>query len=133
MEIVLDILSHSCSRRSQIVCYKSAIEYPLQSTYILLYFLTHLFSGLALQDLTFVDENPDKLNNLINFNKHKLIYQIISDTLKAQKATDYDTILPMEDVKHFIEGLSLICLSDKEIYEKSLQIEPRNASKADIK
>lgn len=65
---------------------------------------------------------------MINFHKYKLIYNVISDTLRA-KSSNYD--IPVDEgIRKFLDRLPNI--SDKEMYEKSLQREPRNAGLADI-
>lgn len=84
-----------------------------------------------MQDLTFTDENPDKVgNNLINFAKQRIMYNIISDILRFQDK-DYANLTEHEQLKKFIDTLPR--LSDKELYNLSLQHEPRNATRADIK
>jgi len=90
------------------------------------------YMGVTLQDLTFTDENPDKLGELINFEKQKLLYQIITDTLKSQNV-GYKDIEVNEDVQVFLHRLAALIITDKELHEKSLQIEPRNSQKSEIK
>ena len=82
-----------------------------------------------MQDLTFVDENADLVGNLINFHKQKLVYNIVSETLKSVKV-GYDAA-PNEEMAKFLEKLPN--LSEKELYDQSLLREPRNATRADIK
>jgi len=88
------------------------------------------YLGVALQDLTFVDENPDKIGELVNFNKMRLIYTYVSDTLKFQPVP-YADIQHNEDIQVFIEKLP--SLFEKDMYDKSLQLEPRNAARSEIK
>jgi hypothetical protein len=76
-----------------------------------------------------VDENPDKIGNLINFHKHKLVYNILSDNLKAVSVSP--DIQAVDEVGRFLDNLP--SLSEKELYEYSLLREPRNAARADIR
>jgi hypothetical protein len=76
-----------------------------------------------------VDENADLVENLINFHKQKLVYNIVTDTLKSVKV-GYD-VVPSDDLSKFLEKLP--ALTEKELYEQSLLREPRNATRADIK
>ncbi len=41
--------------------------------------------GVYLTDLTFIDENPNNLEGLINFMKRKLIYNVISKIQQYQQ------------------------------------------------
>lgn len=61
---------------------------------------------VALQDLTFVDENPDTFNLMINFDKQRMVYGIISDALRFQNSESFNIEYPhMEEVATFIERL----------------------------
>jgi hypothetical protein len=73
------------------------------------------------------------LGELINFNKLQMIYRSVTDTLHAQHNQKMQEIPFQEEINQFLSRLSLLGLTEKEIYERSLQIEPRNATKADIK
>ncbi|EGC29698.1 Ras guanine nucleotide exchange factor [Dictyostelium purpureum] len=43
------------------------------------------FLGIHLRDLAFVDEsNPDRINNLINLNKRRIIWKVITNTMRYQ-------------------------------------------------
>jgi len=86
------------------------------------------YLGVCLQDLTFVDENPDRVGQLINCTKLQLVHSIIKDNIRFQD-TVYD-IAPMEDIQEFIEQLPH--LNEKELYQCSLEREPRNAERRDI-
>ena len=66
---------------------------------------------------------------MINFEKHRITYNIISETLKAQQIA-YTDINTSDDVQLFLDKLP--SLSDKELYDKSLEVEPRGSTRADI-
>jgi len=88
------------------------------------------YIGVYLMDLTFTDEgNPDKIGNLINFNKRNLVGKIISeiDMYRREKYVE----LKKTSVAQFIEQLPR--LSEKELYQRSLECEPRDAPKSSLK
>jgi hypothetical protein len=80
------------------------------------------------KDLTFADENPDKIGNLINFSKHRLVYNIVNNALRFQKG-DYK-FPEVEEIKSYLHSLPI--MEEKELYNLSLTREPRNASRADV-
>ncbi len=80
-----------------------------------------------MSDLTFTEDgNPDELQNnkeLINFAKRELIYNIIVQVQLNQQKTY--TLPIVEPLYTFL--LEVPTLNEKELYELSLQREPRNA------
>eukprot|EP01098_Paradermamoeba_levis_P001873 TRINITY_DN12151_c0_g1_i1.p1 TRINITY_DN12151_c0_g1~~TRINITY_DN12151_c0_g1_i1.p1 ORF type:complete len:148 (-),score=21.92 TRINITY_DN12151_c0_g1_i1:5-448(-) len=89
------------------------------------------YIGVYLGDLTFIEDgNPDKLGNLINFQKRKMIYSIIEAVRKFQ-AQPYDIqVADRPWMKNFIDKIPI--LPENELYRRSLEIEPRNAGRSDI-
>jgi len=87
------------------------------------------YLGISLQDLTFVEENPDKFGNRINFSKQRIVHNIIVNMTKFQYLP-YD-ISEDEEIKNFLTNLTRV--EDAELWKISLQREPRNAGRADIR
>ena len=80
-------------------------------------------------DLIFIGEgNPDTIENRVNFCKHKFVYSVVA-TIQAYQVTSYN-LEPAESIQAFMN--SLPALSDKELYQLSLELEPRGAERADI-
>lgn len=83
-------------------------------------------SGVALKDLTFIEDgNPDFVRGLINFAKRRMLYRVISETLLYQDQ-EYQ-ITPQGVVSEL--AASIPPVNEKEIYNQSLQREPRDADK----
>jgi hypothetical protein len=83
-----------------------------------------------LGDLTFIEDgNPDWLDgDLINWEKRRLQYTILSK-IDAYQRTPFN----YQRVPHLQKLLAnMSILSDKALFEKSLEIEPRNATKSQI-
>ena len=76
-----------------------------------------------------MDENADKLGDLINFSKHRLVYKIIMDALHFQ-GDNYNLVV-QEDIKNFVDALP--SNSEQELYATSLKLEPRDAGRGDIR
>ncbi len=92
------------------------------------------YVGVYLMDLTFIEDgNPDIKGNLINWEKRKLVNTIISQIQKFQMV-GYN-LQRDEKVQAFFAQAFASCgpLSDRDLYSKSLEFEPRNAQRADIK
>ena len=87
------------------------------------------YLGVYLTDLTFVDENSDFVDGLVNFSKRMLIFNIIHQ-ISVRQNSPYN----IQPVQQIIERLSRIqILDDKEFFQRSLRLEPRGASRANIK
>ena len=85
--------------------------------------------GAYLTDLIFIaDGNPDKIENRINFVKHKFVYNVVA------RIQTYQTVVynleEVDSIQQFL--LNLPQMDDKELFASSLQIEPRGAVRADI-
>ncbi|RCH89733.1 hypothetical protein CU098_005179 [Rhizopus stolonifer] len=85
------------------------------------------FLGIYLQDLTFIEDgNPDflpKCNNLINFAKRQKAAEVIRELKQFQNfAYNFHTIPEMQD---FIKAYLDITHDVEQLYERSLQLEPR--------
>jgi len=75
-------------------------------------------SGVCLQDLTFIEDgNRNKVDNLINFSKHKLVYDVISRLEKFQKS-GYN-FQRVEEIQNFLN--TPIQFDDKQLYDLSLK------------
>lgn len=85
------------------------------------------FLGVSLSDLTFVDENANFITEedtkLVNFDKNMIISQIIQDLLKHQGPSYSFEVDPK--ISSFL--WSVPNMPEKEAYEKSLKIEPRES------
>ncbi|KAJ3436414.1 ras guanine nucleotide exchange factor i-related [Anaeramoeba flamelloides] len=85
--------------------------------------------GMYLTDLTFIfDGHPDKVDGLINFSKLKLIYNVISQ-IEVCKIKHYNFYPIYQIQKLFFEIGSH---DKKELYNKSLEREPRNSKRSEI-
>eukprot|EP00727_Mastigamoeba_balamuthi_P014357 m51a1_g9546 putative ras guanine nucleotide exchange factor (619) ;mRNA; f:859604-861913 len=86
------------------------------------------YLGVHLTDLTFVDENPDNTNGLINFGKRNFVYNIISNVLQYQNRP-YN----LQPVHQIIQFLKRVPTKDEqELYTLSLKREPRGAPRTSI-
>ncbi len=87
-------------------------------------------SGIYLADLLFIDEgNPDFVEeNWINFEKRKLVHQILQKIEESQKIGYNFVRIP--DIEKVLQELPQS--EEKEMYAKSLLCEPRNSTKKDI-
>lgn len=81
-----------------------------------------------MSDLTFIaDGNPGMIGRRTNFIKYKYMHGVISTILAYQEPYNLDVV---SNILDFIMSRPL--LDDKEIFERSLQIEPRSADRASI-
>ena len=81
-----------------------------------------LVRGVYLTDLTFIEDgNPDEVDNLINCYKRGLVFRVVQEVQQYQ-ATKYDYV-QREPLLTFLTKLPV--LSDKQLYDLSLQREPR--------
>ena len=87
------------------------------------------FRGVYLTDLTFIDENPDTVNGMINFTKRRLVYSVISKIQQYQQ-TPYN-IQPVDQIIQQLLQVSI--LDDTTLYNLSLKREPRKAERSEIK
>jgi len=89
------------------------------------------FLGVYLTDLTFIDEgNPKYIeNNLINFKKKALEYEVIIQVLRFQESSYQFNLVPQ--VCTMIKNLP--AMTEDDMYEISLEIEPRDCRRKDVK
>eukprot|EP01108_Squamamoeba_japonica_P005577 TRINITY_DN4455_c0_g1_i4.p1 TRINITY_DN4455_c0_g1~~TRINITY_DN4455_c0_g1_i4.p1 ORF type:complete len:246 (+),score=88.37 TRINITY_DN4455_c0_g1_i4:3-740(+) len=86
------------------------------------------YVGVSLMDLTFIEEgNPDHVGSLLNFAKRRLVVDVVLK-LESYAMGSYDIEPPVELVLFF---KSLPQAGEKELYARSLAIEPRGVT--DIK
>jgi hypothetical protein len=82
-----------------------------------------------LTDLVFVtDGNPDFILKRVNLFKFKLFYKTIS-LIQNYQATPY-SLEPVDAIQQFLTSQTI--LSDKELHNLSLEIEPRGADRSKI-
>lgn len=74
------------------------------------------------------DGNPDRKENRINFFKHKLVYNVVS-RIQTYQSVVYD-YAEVDSIQQFLNNLPR--MNDKELFARSLEVEPRNATRADI-
>lgn len=86
------------------------------------------YLGMYLSDLTFIEENPTILSNgLINFDKCRQIARALQEISQFQDSEYYLTLV--ETISQFItKSSSVVKYNDKEAYDRSLQIEPREST-----
>jgi len=87
-------------------------------------------------DLTFIDDgNPDrtgKSGDLINFYKYRLMHKVLSQVRKFQ---EIEYIIPEnQEISRFLLKCQeeTATISDHNLFQASLECEPRNASRHDI-
>lgn len=92
--------------------------------------LTFFKLGVFLRDLTFIEDgNPDKINELVNFEKIKLMGSIIQE-VKSFQSTKY-TFKKNEAVSRFLSKSLTAPPSDCEddtMYTLSVVVEPKTNS-----
>lgn len=82
-----------------------------------------------MSDLTFLDDgNPDIIDGLINFSKKTLIFKVI-ESVKLYQQTPYNIVINPQ-IQEWLEGQEI--LNEDQMYIKSLEIEPRNATLAQV-
>jgi hypothetical protein len=90
---------------------------------------------LFLSDLTFMDEgNPDLLTvddmQLINFPKHEMLFRTIKSLEKYQQQSKFDSLQQKEPFYTMLYQMP--GLEEKELYNLSLEREPRNIQLKDL-
>jgi hypothetical protein len=81
------------------------------------------YIGVFLSDLTMIEEgNPDLIQDLINFKKRDMIYQVIEKVLRYQQDA-YN--FQCTDEKALNAFVTLPHMKEQLLYNKSLEIEPR--------
>lgn len=81
------------------------------------------YIGTYLSDLTFIEDgNPDRIGNLINWQKRDLVHKLIVEIQQYQN-TNYKFPV-VEPINTFLTELP--SLTDKELYDLSVSLEPRD-------
>ncbi|KAI8907028.1 hypothetical protein DFJ77DRAFT_187350 [Powellomyces hirtus] len=92
------------------------------------------FLGVSLTDLTFTElGNPDFLpdTSLINFDKRRKVYQILTQSIQKYQAVPYP-LVPVSGIRDFLSGLgSMQLFNDDELYDWSLKVEPKEEELSD--
>eukprot|EP01113_Clastostelium_recurvatum_P023851 TRINITY_DN2845_c0_g1_i3.p1 TRINITY_DN2845_c0_g1~~TRINITY_DN2845_c0_g1_i3.p1 ORF type:complete len:831 (+),score=173.86 TRINITY_DN2845_c0_g1_i3:194-2494(+) len=92
------------------------------------------YLGVYLTDLTFMEDgNPNIVNNLINFKKREMIYNVIMEIQQYQNQAF--TFAPQQSLIQYLSDLPIVDdtkAMDTELYNMSLAREPRNATKSDV-
>lgn len=94
------------------------------------------YVGVYLGDLVFIEEgNPDMKGELINWDKRKLVHNIIAQIQKFQMVGYNLQKDPVVDrlLQDALAKAPHLYKDDRDMYAKSLQLEPRNAKREDIK
>jgi hypothetical protein len=87
------------------------------------------YLGVYLTDLTFIEDgNKDFINNLINFRKRQLVFDVIAE-IQLHQQLPYN-IKPNEKLIPLLKNLT--SSKEDQLYQMSLLREPRNAERADI-
>lgn len=80
------------------------------------------YLGVHVQDLTFMDENPDQANGMINFHKNRLLYTAISELMRCQQVSyNYTPLMALQSSMRSIATMDL-----NKLYQVSLVREPRD-------
>eukprot|EP01097_Dermamoeba_algensis_P010637 TRINITY_DN7938_c0_g1_i1.p1 TRINITY_DN7938_c0_g1~~TRINITY_DN7938_c0_g1_i1.p1 ORF type:complete len:149 (+),score=34.21 TRINITY_DN7938_c0_g1_i1:91-537(+) len=88
------------------------------------------YLGVYLTDLTFIDDgNPDKVNNLINFKKRELTHRLLQE-IQLYQQTGFD-FPPIEPLNTFLAECPT-SMTEAELYDLSLILEPRNSEISQI-
>lgn len=94
------------------------------------------YVGVYLTDLTFIEDgNPDMKGDLINWDKRKLVHNIIAQIQKFQMV-GYNLQKEVATDRFLQEQLAKapsLFKDDRDMYAKSLLLEPRNAKREEIK
>eukprot|EP01104_Vermistella_antarctica_P020370 TRINITY_DN8699_c0_g1_i1.p1 TRINITY_DN8699_c0_g1~~TRINITY_DN8699_c0_g1_i1.p1 ORF type:complete len:1154 (-),score=234.84 TRINITY_DN8699_c0_g1_i1:170-3631(-) len=87
------------------------------------------YLGLYLADITFIDDgNPDLVGNLINFEKRKMLYKVVTIIVDFQ--SERHNLVAVPSILRVISATAKH--DDKSLYAISLAAEPRGAAKGDI-
>lgn len=84
------------------------------------------FLGVYLTDLVFIDDgNPDLLRStpFINFGKHRKTFEVVKE-IGVYQSKPY-VLAPVHGIQRFIKDNLVESQRENELYERSLQLEPR--------
>ena len=80
-------------------------------------------------DLIFIaDGNKDKIGNRINFIKHKYVYNVIT-RIQTYQSVVYN-LEEVDSIRQYLNNLPRF--DEKDIYARSLRLEPRGCTRADV-
>jgi len=79
------------------------------------------FQGVYLSDLTFLEENPDTINGLVNFEKMALFTDIVRDIYEFQE-TAYPFKLEPSIRSYLLDGI--LVMNEKALFKGSKKCEP---------
>eukprot|EP01091_Cochliopodium_minus_P018265 TRINITY_DN7351_c0_g1_i1.p1 TRINITY_DN7351_c0_g1~~TRINITY_DN7351_c0_g1_i1.p1 ORF type:complete len:565 (-),score=134.05 TRINITY_DN7351_c0_g1_i1:19-1713(-) len=88
------------------------------------------YLGLVLTDLTFIDENPNHIDHLINWTKRKLIFDAIQKVIQFQDVP-YNYLV-VHQIQSFLKHQFDKPFTESDVYRLSLSREPRNCSRHEI-
>jgi hypothetical protein len=84
---------------------------------------------VCLQDLTFIEDgNPSFIDGQVNFSKCWQVYNVIA-TIQRFQTTPYNFVA-VDEIARLVTDTPVI--TDSELYQQSLRLEPRNALRSDI-
>jgi len=90
------------------------------------------YLGVHLQDLVFIEDgNPNLIRNLINWTKRKMVGNIVNTILIYQSDVYKFELKNPKEFQYWFHQFPI--LSEKELFEKSLKIEPRDSNLSDLK
>lgn len=88
------------------------------------------YIGTFLSDLTFIEDgNPDKIGNLINWQKQEMVHKVIVE-IQNYQIQNYKFPI-VEPIHTFLTELP--SMTDKELYDLSLSLEPRDPNQKNNK
>lgn len=76
-------------------------------------------SGVFLQECFFIDENPDQVNQMVNFMKMKMLGEVLLFIKKAQESP-YQNVKEQASLTAFIE--SSVFIDEKELFNLSKKV-----------
>ena len=79
------------------------------------------YVGLLLQDLTFIETNPNKVEGGVSWSKRTKIYESIDNVMRFQ-TTSY-ALMSVPQIQHYLQSQPLF--SEVELFQLSLAREPR--------
>jgi hypothetical protein len=88
------------------------------------------YIGTYLSDLTFIEDgNPDRIGNLINWQKRELVHKVIVE-IQQYQIQNYKFPV-VEPINTFLTELP--SMTDKELYDLSVSLEPRDPNQKNNK
>jgi len=75
--------------------------------------------GMFLSDLTFLQENPNEIDGLVNFTKMEILGEILMTVKKVQQC-EYKNLSESAFLKEYLK--KALVLDDDQLYQVALQI-----------